>query len=68
LQRDPGHINPTPTLAQTRLPDGGQAWHSKTEFYSFHFRSITGVTEFSKQVAPGQADMQGMNAKTLPTK
>jgi len=63
-------------LAQTRLPparliagrDGGQAWHVKTEFFSFHFLSISGVTEFSKQVAPGQADMQGMNAKTLPAK
>ena len=32
-----------------------QTWHAKTEFFSFHFLSISGVTEFSKQVAPGQA-------------
>ena len=47
-------------LAQTRLPDGGQAWHAKTEFYSFHFRSITRVTEFSKQVAPGQGGIANL--------
>jgi len=37
-----------------------QTWHAKTEFYSFHFRSIRGVTEFSKQVAPGQAGIANL--------
>jgi len=37
-----------------------QTWHAKTEFYTFHFRSITGVTEFSKQVTPGQAGIANL--------
>ncbi|KPJ65336.1 MAG: hypothetical protein AMJ45_05190 [Syntrophobacter sp. DG_60] len=43
------------SLAQTSLPDGGQAWHAITEFYRLYSRSITGAPQCSRKVAQGQA-------------
>jgi hypothetical protein len=43
------------SLAQTRLPDGGQAWNAITEFYRLYSRSITAAPQYSRKVAPGQA-------------
>jgi len=43
------------SLAQTRLPDGGQAWNAIIEFYRLYSRSITGAPQCSRKVAPGQA-------------
>jgi len=40
------------SLAQTRLPDGGQAWLTKPDFYILRLQDIAEIMAFSSQVAP----------------